>query len=297
MSRPPLSLAALEARIVRCRRCPRLVAWREEVARTKRRAYRDEVYWGRPVPGFGDPRARIVLVGLAPGAHGSNRTGRMFTGDRSGDFLWPALHRAGLATAPRSLARDDGLELHRAFITAAARCAPPANRPTPAELARCAPFLDAELALLRWARVYLALGAVGWEAVLDHLRRAGRELPRPRPRFGHGAEWFLPGGPALIGTYHPSQQNTQTGRLTPAMLDAVLRRAFTGRARPPAQRPAGGSGREARADPSPVRAPTWSCPTGRRRGVKPGKRIRTGWLRSWRGLPPSGITGRARDQE
>lgn len=237
------ALAMLSARIARCRLCPRLVAWREEVARTKRRAYRDEVYWGKPVPGFGDPAARIVLVGLAPGAHGANRTGRMFTGDRSGEFLYAALHRAGLASGPRSLSRDDGLALRGAFITAAARCAPPDNRPAPEELARCAPFLDAELSLLRQARVFLALGAIAWDAVLGHLarRQAGaavqppapgpaggrlaRALPRPRPRFGHGAEWAVPGLPALLGSYHPSQQNTQTGRLTPAMLDAVLRRA------------------------------------------------------------------------
>jgi uracil-DNA glycosylase family 4 len=222
---PAAQLAALEARIVRCRLCPRLVAWREEVARTKRRAYLDQQYWGRPVPGFGDPAARVVLVGLAPGAHGANRTGRMFTGDRSGAFLYGALHRAGLASQPTSISRDDGLELRGAFITAAARCAPPDNRPTPEELARCAPFLDAELALLREARVFLALGAIGWDAVLAHLARLGRPPPRPRPRFGHGAEWSIPGGPALLGSYHPSQQNTQTGRLTPAMLDAVLRRA------------------------------------------------------------------------
>jgi uracil-DNA glycosylase family 4 len=225
------TLAALEARIVRCRRCPRLVAWREEVARVKRRAYRDQVYWGRPVPGFGDPAARIVLVGLAPGAHGSNRTGRMFTGDRSGDFLFPALHRAGLASAAEAVSRDDGLTLRGAFITAACRCAPPENKVTPAELAACAPFLDAELRLLREARVLLALGAVGWDAVLAWRARTGEPPPRPRPRFGHGAEHGVPGGPAgtitLLGSYHPSQQNTQTGKLTPAMFDAVLRRAVT----------------------------------------------------------------------
>ncbi len=191
----------------------------------KRRAYRDEEYWGRPVPGFGDPAARIVLVGLAPGAHGSNRTGRMFTGDRSGDFLYAALHRAGLASAARSLSRDDGLTLRGAFITAACRCAPPENKVTPAEREACAPFLDAELGLLGEARVFLALGAVGWDAILDAFARRGVALPRPRPRFGHGAEQTFTGGLALLGTYHPSQQNTQTGRLTPAMLDAVLGRA------------------------------------------------------------------------
>ena len=225
MSGVNASLVALEARITRCRSCPRLVAWREQVARLRRRAYRDEEYWGRPVPGFGDPAARIVLVGLAPGAHGSNRTGRMFTGDRSGEFLFAALHRAGLATAPVSVTRDDPLQLPGAFLTSAARCAPPSNRPTPEELKRCAPFLDEELELLSRARVLVALGAVGWEAILAHLARTGRRLPRPKPRFGHGAECRVDGGPVLIGTYHPSQQNTQTGKLTPAMLDAVLRRA------------------------------------------------------------------------
>jgi uracil-DNA glycosylase family 4 len=219
------SLPLLEARIIRCRLCPRLVAWREEVARTKRRSYRDETYWGRPVPGFGDPAARIVLVGLAPGAHGSNRTGRMFTGDRSGEFLYAALHRAGLASAPTSRSRDDGLVLRGAFITAACRCAPPGNMPTPEELAQCAPFLDTELGLLGRVQVFVALGAVGWDAVLAHLERSGLRIPRPRPRFGHGAEWTPEAGPALVGTYHPSQQNTQTGRLTSPMLDAVMRRA------------------------------------------------------------------------
>ncbi|BDG02531.1 uracil-DNA glycosylase [Anaeromyxobacter oryzae] len=221
----PSALEALAAEIVRCRACPRLVAWREEIARVKRRAYRDDEYWGRPVPGFGDPAARIVLVGLAPGAHGANRTGRMFTGDASGDFLYAALHRAGLASAPASRARDDGLTLTGAWITAAGRCVPPANRPAPAELARCAPFLDRELALLPRIRVILALGAIAWDAALAHLARGGIAAPRPRPRFGHGAELRLPGAPALLGSYHPSRQNTQTGRLTPAMLDAVLVRA------------------------------------------------------------------------
>ncbi len=226
------SIQALEARIVRCRLCPRLVAWREEVARTRRRAYRDQPYWGRPIPGFGDPAARIVLVGLAPGAHGSNRTGRMFTGDRSGDFLYAALHRAGLASAPTSRSRDDGLTLRGVFITSACRCAPPENMPTSEELARCAPFLDAELALLGELRVLVALGAIGWDAILAHLERSGWPMPRPRPRFGHGAEWAPEGGPAVVGTYHPSQQNTQTGRLTPAMIDAVMARAVALAARP-----------------------------------------------------------------
>jgi uracil-DNA glycosylase family 4 len=195
------------------------------VARTRRRAYQDEVYWGRPVPGFGDPAARIVLVGLAPGAHGANRTGRMFTGDGSGDFLYAALHRAGLASQPTSRARGDGLALRGAFVTAAARCAPPDNRPVPAELARCAPFLDRELAVLGGARVLVALGAIAWDACLAHLARAGATVPRPRPRFAHGAEARLSGAPVLLGSYHPSRQNTQTGRLVPAMLDEVLARA------------------------------------------------------------------------
>ena len=201
------------------------MAWREEVARTKRRAYLGDVYWGRPVPGFGDPEARIALVGLAPGAHGANRTGRMFTGDGSGDFLYAALHRAGLASRPVSASRDDGLVLRDAFVTAACRCAPPANRPSPGELARCAPFLDRELRALRRLRVAVALGAIAWKAMLGALARAGREVPRPAPRFAHGAVLELPGGPALVGSYHPSRQNTQTGRLTPEMLDAVLVRA------------------------------------------------------------------------
>ncbi len=218
-------LARLQAEIVRCRACPRLVAWREEVARVKRRAYRDQDYWGRPVPSFGDPAARIVLVGLAPGAHGANRTGRMFTGDRSGDFLYAALHRAGLASRPSSIACDDGLVLTDAWITAACRCAPPDNRPEPEELTRCAPFLDRELALLARARVVLALGAIAWTAVLRAFARAGHAVPRPAPRFGHGAVVELPGAPALVGSYHPSRQNTQTGRLTPGMLDAAIARA------------------------------------------------------------------------
>jgi uracil-DNA glycosylase len=216
-------LAALHEEIAVCRACPRLVAWREEVARVKRRAYRDWNYWGRPVPGFGDPRAALVIVGLAPAAHGANRTGRMFTGDRSGAFLFAGLHRAGFANQPTSDHRSDGLILRGAFIVAAARCAPPENRPAPDELARCAGFLDRELALLR-PRVLLALGAIGWEAALGHLERREVAVPRPRPVFGHGAEARLPGAPTLLGCYHVSQQNTQTGRLTPDMFDRVLRR-------------------------------------------------------------------------
>jgi uracil-DNA glycosylase family 4 len=213
-------LAALEAAVVECRRCPRLVAWREQVAAEKRAAFRDETYWGRPVPGFGDPAARILLLGLAPAAHGANRTGRMFTGDRSGDFLYAALHRLGLASQAESVARGDGLELTGVRITAAVRCAPPANKPLPAERDRCADWLAAEWALLDRVRVIVALGGFGWEAALRLLDPG----LRPKPRFGHGAE-AAAGGVTLLGCFHPSQQNTFTGRLTPAMIDAVLARA------------------------------------------------------------------------
>ncbi|WP_323382403.1 uracil-DNA glycosylase [Myxococcus dinghuensis] len=213
----------LHQEITTCRQCPRLVEWREEVARVKRRAYREWTYWGRPVPGFGDPRARMIIVGLAPAAHGANRTGRMFTGDRSGDFLFAGLHRAGFANQGTSEHRDDGLALKDAFIVAAARCAPPDNKPLPEELIRCAPFLDREMALLP-GKVLLALGAIGWNAALVSLERAGVVVPSPRPAFGHGAEWALPDGRTLVGCYHVSQQNTQTGRLTPAMFDAVMAR-------------------------------------------------------------------------
>ena len=213
------SLAHLEADVVACRSCPRLVAWREQVARDKRAAFRDEEYWGRPVPGFGDPAARVVVVGLAPAAHGANRTGRMFTGDRSGEWLYRALWRAGYADRPESRARGDGLRLTGAWITAPVRCAPPANSPTPEERDRCAPFLRRELELLTEVRVLVALGAFGWRAVCDHVGL------RPRPRFGHGAEVSLPEGRVLLGSYHVSQQNTFTGRLTEEMLDAVFARA------------------------------------------------------------------------
>jgi len=234
------ALKTISEEVVRCRACPRLVAWREELGRVKRRAYRDDEYWARPVPGFGDPRARLVLVGLAPGAHGANRTGRMFTGDASGDFLYGALHRSGFASQPTSERRDDGLTLRDCFITAAARCVPPGNRPSPAELARCAPFLDRELAALRPAAV-LALGAIAWEAVLSALARTGFAVPRPRPAFAHGAEISLgppspnsvrwPSDVVLLASYHVSRQNTQTGRLTAAMFDDVLRRALAAAAK------------------------------------------------------------------
>jgi len=218
-------LERLTDEIAACRRCPRLVAWRERVAREKRRAYAREEYWGRPVPAFGDPAARLLIVGLAPGAHGANRTGRMFTGDGSGDFLYAALHRSGLASQATSRARGDGLRLAGCAVTAACRCAPPENRPLPAELQACSPFLDRELALLERVRVALCLGAVAWKAMLAALARRGLPLPRPRPRFAHGASLRLPGAPLLLASYHVSRQNTQTGRLTPAMFDEVLGRA------------------------------------------------------------------------
>ncbi|WP_275424908.1 uracil-DNA glycosylase [Archangium violaceum] len=216
--------ARLHEEIITCRACPRLVEWREQVAREKRRAFRDWTYWGRPVPGFGDARAELVIIGLAPAAHGANRTGRVFTGDRSGDFLFAGLHRAGFANQPRSEHREDGLALKGAYIVAPCKCAPPDNKPLPEELARCTPFMDREMALLP-TRVVLALGAIAWSATLAWLERVGVDIPSPRPAFGHGAELALPGAPVLLGCYHVSQQNTQTGRLTPAMFDAVMGRA------------------------------------------------------------------------
>jgi len=223
------ALDAIAAEVAACRRCPRLVAWREEVAATKRAAFADQEYWGRGVPGFGDPAARLVVVGLAPAAQGANRTGRMITGDRSGDWLYRALWRAGLANRPESVSADDGLTLTGAWITAPVRCAPPANKPTPAERDTCAPFLHRELALLGDARVVVALGRFGFDAMAAHLGL------RPRPRFGHGVEVELPADPTRsaaagaplvrVGCYHVSQQNTFTGTLTEAMLDAVFARA------------------------------------------------------------------------
>ncbi len=221
---PGTALAALAGEIAACRACPRLVAWREASAGNPPARFRGEPYWARPVPGFGDPGARILLLGLAPAKDGGNRTGRVFTGDRSGDFLFAALHRAGLASQPASTRPDDGLALRDAYVAAAVRCAPPDNKPLPDERDRCAPYLHRELALLEDLRVVVALGAFAWAAALRAVEATSGSLPRPLPRFGHGAE-AAAGPVTLLGTYHPSQQNTFTGRLTPVMLDAVLARA------------------------------------------------------------------------
>ena len=213
------SLARVDAEVAECRLCPRLVEWRERVATEKRAAYREQDYWGRPIPGFGDPLARVLVVGLAPAAHGGNRTGRIFTGDRSGDWLFAALHATGFANQPTSQHRDDGLRLTGAYIAAAVRCAPPDNRPAPEERANCLPYLRRELALLEQVRVIVALGGFAANVVAELL------AVRPRPRFGHGAEAPLPGGRTLLCSYHPSQQNTFTGRLTMPMLEGVFIRA------------------------------------------------------------------------
>jgi uracil-DNA glycosylase family 4 len=219
---PPLhnrqALEELEERVTRCRRCPRLVEWREQVAREKRAAFADEDYWGRPVPGFGDPDAKVYVLGLAPAAHGGNRTGRVFTGDRSGDWLFASMHRTGFASQPQSQHAGDGLELRGAFVAAAVRCAPPANRPLPAERDNCLPYAAEELRLIRPA-VIVCLGKFAWDAACLLL-----EI-RPRPRFEHLSEFHVPDGPVLLGSFHPSQQNTFTGKLTEPMLDAVFARA------------------------------------------------------------------------
>ena len=219
------SLVVLNRHIVECRTCPRLVAHRENVARIKRRQFAEWTYWGRPIPGFGDPKARVLIVGLAPAAHGGNRTGRVFTGDRSGDWLYEALFTAGFANQPTSTDRNDGLTLRDAYVTAVARCAPPDNRPLPEEIAACRPFLGAELALLRELRVVVVLGGIALSGFLAAWGAAGLSLPRPRPAFGHGRECRLDERITLLMSYHPSQQNTFTGRLTRPMLHAVFHAA------------------------------------------------------------------------
>jgi len=219
------ALTALNEAVIACRRCPRLVEWRELVAREKRAAFRDQEYWGKPMQGFGDPDARVLVLGLAPAAHGGNRTGRIFTGDRSGDFLFASMHRLGLANQALSVSRDDGLVLRGAYVVAAVRCAPPANKPTPEERENCSPWLEQEVSLLGRLRVVVCLGGFAWESAL-RLRAMldGDPIPRPRPKFGHGVE--LAGEPwTLLGCFHPSQQNTFTGKLTPEMMDAVFARA------------------------------------------------------------------------
>ena len=220
-----MSLSEVHERLIECRRCPRLVEWREQVGRERRAAFRDEEYWARPVPGFGDPAARVAVVGLAPAAHGANRTGRMFTGDRSGDWLFASLHRTGFANQATSSHVDDGLELTGIFVTAAVHCAPPGNRPTPVERATCLVWTLAELRSLPRPRVIVALGAVGYDAALHMAEAMGWSRPIPKPMFGHGVEVELSGGPRLICSFHPSQQNTFTKRVTQEMLDAVFARA------------------------------------------------------------------------
>jgi uracil-DNA glycosylase family 4 len=224
MAENAASLRVLNEEIIACRKCPRLVAYREKVAKEKRRAFREWTYWGKPVPGFGDARARLLILGLAPAAHGANRTGRMFTGDRSGNFLYKALHKAGFANQPTSLYRDDGLRLKNAYISATARCAPPENKPLPDEILNCRGYLERELEILQ-PKAVLALGKIAWDAYLDVLKQRGIIPSRAAYKFGHGAEAKLPPPyPRLFGVYHPSQQNTQTGRVTPAMYAKVLRR-------------------------------------------------------------------------
>lgn len=221
----PNWLKILNAEIVGCTRCPRLVKYRELIAREKRRAYRDHEYWGKPVPGFGDPNARVLVLGLAPGAHGSNRTGRPFTGDASGKFMYPVLYEAGFANQPTAIDRNDGLKLTDLYITAAARCAPPDNKPLPGELANCAPYLERELEGLKKLRVIVALGRIGFEAYLNYLVRRKRIAGKREYEFRHGAEYVLPDGRVLLASYHPSNQNTQTGKLTRPMFVEIFRKA------------------------------------------------------------------------
>ena len=225
MGKMPSALAVLHQEVVNCTRCPRLVAYREQIGREKRRAYRDCEYWARPVPGFGDPRARVLILGLAPGAHGSNRTGRPFTGDASGKFMYPILYKVGFASQPNAEHRDDGLKLLDCYITAAIRCAPPDNKPLPSELANCAPFLDRELAILKKVKVVVALGKIGFDAYLNYLKRKGVIQSRAEYRFAHAAQYAMPNRIVLLASYHPSNQNTATGKLTAAMFEAIFREA------------------------------------------------------------------------
>lgn len=221
----PAALTVLNKEIIACTKCPRLVDYREQIGREKRRAYRDHEYWARPVPGFGDPRARLLILGLAPGAHGSNRTGRPFTGDASGNFMYPILHRVGFASQPNAEHRKDGLELTDCYITAAVRCAPPDNKPLPSELANCSHYLDRELAILQNLKVVVALGKIGFDAYLAHLKRTGVLAQKAGIVFGHAKRYEMPNGVTLIASYHPSNQNTATGKLTAAMFESVFRSA------------------------------------------------------------------------
>ncbi len=224
---PPI-LTILNREVIACTRCPRLVVYRENVAREKRRAYRDHEYWGRPVPGFGDPEARVLVLGLAPGAHGSNRTGRPFTGDASGNFMFPVLYETGFASQSTATDRNDGMTLRDLYITAAVRCAPPDNKPTPAELAQCAPFLDREIAALKNVKVVVALGKIGFDAYLNHLKRLGlltNATSKKQYLFKHAASYAMPDGKTLLASYHPSNQNTQTGRLTRPMFVEIFKQA------------------------------------------------------------------------
>lgn len=225
MAGDAVSLESLNTRIVACKRCPRLIEYCAEVARVRRRAYADCAYWGRPVPSFGDERARILALGLAPGAHGSNRTGQMFTGDGSGDFLFPVLNEASFASQPMAVSRGDGMKLTGLWISAVVRCAPPANKPAPEELRNCAPWLDREIGLLGDLRVVVCLGRIAFDGLLAHALRTGKLPPRSRLAFAHGAEYALPGGLTVLASYHPSQQNTNTGKLTRPMMLAIFNRA------------------------------------------------------------------------
>lgn len=222
---PPLWLQRLNREIVACMRCPRLVEYRERIAREKRRAYMECHYWGKPVPGFGDPDARVLILGLAPGAHGSNRTGRPFTGDASGKFMYPVLYETGFANQPNATDRNDGLELKDLYITAAVRCAPPENKPLPSELANCAPYLDREIEGLRTLKVVVALGKIGFDAYLNYLKRRGQLASKQAYAFRHGAEYRMPDGKLLLASYHPSNQNTQTGKLTRPMFVQIFKEA------------------------------------------------------------------------